>query len=162
MWRKICAQSPVGRLEYGIKELQEVFQKIKSKPNLGRKTSHQKFWRYPTTNLSDPEDISAVRRFKKSTNLLNSDLQLQKHDQMPHVPKNSRSIPGGSFRITWNSPFHMKRKNSIQVPPPSPLSRSALVMSERAALGTWTPSSSKLKRRGVQKSTNLLNSYLQL
>ena len=109
MWRNICAESPVGRLEYGIKELQEIFQKIKSKPNLRRKTSHQNFGGTPP-QICRTLRPSAVRRFKKSTNLLNSDLQLEKHDQMPHVPKSSGSIPRGSFRITWNSPFHMKRK----------------------------------------------------
>jgi hypothetical protein len=41
-------------------ELQEVFQKINSKPNLGRKTSHQNFGG-TTTNLSVPEDISSPK-----------------------------------------------------------------------------------------------------
>ena len=78
---------------------------------------------------------------------------------MPHVPKSSGSIPRGSFRITWNSPFHMKRKNSIQVPLLSPLSRSALVKSEPEALGTWTPSLSKLERRGVENKRRVQISW---
>lgn len=107
-----------------------------------------------------PLRTSAVQRFKKSINLMNTDLQLQKHDQVPHVPKSSGSTPRGSFRITWNTPFHMKRKNIIQVPPLSPLSRSALVKSEREAPGTWTTSSSKLKRRGVENKRRVQTSRI--
>jgi hypothetical protein len=68
MWRNICAESPVGGLEEGIKELQEVFQKIKSKPNLRRKTSHQNFGG-TTTNLSVPGDISSPKIQKEYKSL---------------------------------------------------------------------------------------------
>jgi hypothetical protein len=102
----------------------------KSSKKSFRRSSGNQIWdeRQATGTLATPPQICrslrtlAVRRFKKSTNL-----QLQEHDQVPHVPKSLRSIPRGSFRITWNSPLHMKRKYSIQVPPLSPLSRPALV-----------------------------------
>ena len=72
MWRKICAQSPVGRLEFGIKELQEVFQKISEdqvQTKSGTNDKPPELWRYPTTNLSDPEDISSPKIQKEYKSL---------------------------------------------------------------------------------------------
>jgi len=130
--------------------------------NSGTEDKPPELWRYPTTNFVRPwghqqsEDSKRVQISWIATSNFKSMIKCNM------FPKVQDQFLGEASEQTCTSPFHIKRKNNIQVPPLSPLSRSALVMSERAALETWTPSSSKLKRRVVEKSTIPLNSYLQL
>jgi len=153
MWRKICAESSRetrGRDERAPRSLSEDQIQTKSAtkdkpPELWR--YHHKFvgpWGHQQSEDSKRVQISWIATF-------NFKSMIKCH----MFPKVQDQFLGEASEQTCTSPFHMKRKNSIQVPPLSPLSRSALVMSERAALGTWTSSSSKLKRRGVENKRRI-------